>query len=139
MKFLEIDQIARNTLQMPNGLSLPEQSCFCALRNLYHSYKRKMIDTAQAGKEKRAIHAEFDWASTEYSRRSAAYAQYQEDIRNAGQSWETLAKDAAGMTDAQLVDRLMEIISHMVGETVTADAVRRTRNAAGKAGDQDYQ
>lgn len=30
-------------------------------------------------------------------------------------------------------------ITAMVGETVTADAVRRIRNAAGKAGDQDYQ
>ena len=46
-------------LEMPNGLSYPDQILYLELRMLYHQYYQKVIDRDTAAQEKKKLPAEY--------------------------------------------------------------------------------
>ena len=51
---------AMSGYEMPEGLPLPDQMAYTALRNVYWSYSRKIISRDSAASEKRRIRSEYE-------------------------------------------------------------------------------
>lgn len=47
---------------MPDGLSLPDQMAYAALRSIYRDFHEKRLDREQAAREKRLIRREWEKA-----------------------------------------------------------------------------
>lgn len=131
MTFDELSDLARSNREMPSGLPLPEQECYLALRHLYGSYRKKIISQERGNREKKAIRTAFWSAVEEYAKRSDSWKRDQERIRAASQWYSDLPVFSRTATDAEVIDRLLTILSAMAGECVTAQAVRNVRNEAG--------
>ena len=52
---------------MPSGLSLADQMAYTALRQIYHSYRKKVISREAAAKEKVLLHRTYEKALEERS------------------------------------------------------------------------
>ena len=124
MTFEEIERHAIRR-EFPAGNALPELECYSCLAALYDGYRRGRIDREAAGKQKAAIHRQYDRAVEEYDRRAEAYRRMQQNIRAASERWDALPKRAAMMDKDELISELLDIVSTMVGENVTAAAVRK--------------
>lgn len=127
MNFDFLNDLARGNEEMPTGLTLPEQECFLALRHLYGSYRQRLFSQEQGNREKKAIRIAFQAAGKEYAKRDDNWKRDQERIKAASEQWSSIAVFARTATDAELIDRLLAIITAMVGEAVTAQAVRKAR------------
>lgn len=125
MTFEEIEQIAVCGGKSSECRSLPELECFRCLTSLYGDYRKGRIGKEDAGREKAVIHRQFDAAVEEYTRRAEIYRQVQENIHAAGERWNSLPKRMGHIDRDGLVTELLDIISAMVGENVTAMAVRK--------------
>lgn len=74
MTFKEIETLVTRGENVPPSAMMHERSCWHALRSLYADFRRGVVDTDTATKEKRRVHGTFDWACTQ--------AQTQEKLRN---------------------------------------------------------
>lgn len=54
------EQAAMRGDEMPDGLSLPDQMAYTAMRNIYWSYHRKIINRDMAAAEKLNIRREYE-------------------------------------------------------------------------------
>lgn len=57
---------ARRGDEMPEGLSLPDQMAYTAMRNVYWSFSRKIINRDAAAAEKQRIRREYEQRKTEW-------------------------------------------------------------------------
>lgn len=125
MTFQEIELIASKKEPISKTQPYPDQACYISLRSLYSEYRKRMISKQDASKEKQNIKAWFMAAQLEYIRYTAAYAQYQENIRRAGELLAELTKASANNPPLKdLFDLSLDLISSMIGETVTASTIR---------------
>lgn len=56
------EQGASRGAEMPDGLSLPDQMAYAALRSIYRDFHEKRLDREQAAREKRLIRREWEKA-----------------------------------------------------------------------------
>lgn len=86
----ELNILAANGKPLPDGLSLPEQLYFLALRSLYTDYRRKTITVEQAKAEKNKLSESFVDNMYNYelynhqAKIQAIFARNYQDIRNNG-------------------------------------------------------
>lgn len=86
----ELNVLAANGKPLPDGLSLPEQLYFLALRSLYTDYRRKTITVEQAKAERSKLSEAFidNMYNYELYRHQteiqAVFARNYQDIRNNG-------------------------------------------------------
>ncbi len=97
------------------------------LRDLYRRFRKHEISHDAAKSIKAEIQGLFGRAETERLQLKGILYQGQESIRLAGARWETIGRDSLSMTDRELAETLLDIISVMVGESITAQTVRKSR------------
>ena len=125
MSFEEIERLAIRGGLSADCRSLPELECYRCLESLYRDYRMRRIGKEDAGREKAVIHRQFDAAAEEYAQRAELCRQIQQNIRAAGERWNDLPKRSKTMGKDELIAELLAIVSAMVGEDVTAEAVRK--------------
>ena len=54
------EQAAMRGDEMPDGLSLPDQMAYTAMRNIYNAYHKKIISRDVAAAEKRKVRKEYE-------------------------------------------------------------------------------
>lgn len=124
MDFEQIEICAIRGEELDARLSLPEMECFIVLSDLYRRYRCGITAKEDAGREKRKIRTAYEQAKREYVSRSCAYAQYQEDIRNAGTLRQELIRASnAGASDREKLSIALKIITAMTGEDLTERTV----------------
>lgn len=127
MNFDEITLLAIRREEPNSGMKLHELECYRCLVSLYDGHRRGYIDKERAVREKRLIRARFREAEEEYIRHIEIWNKDQERIRNAS-IWRTeLPLFAKTATDEELVNRLLDILSAMTGEEITANTIRKIR------------
>ncbi len=57
--FDELEELAMQGVELPNGLDLINAAAFLALRNIYAAYYKRRITQAQAKKEKQQIYTRY--------------------------------------------------------------------------------
>lgn len=125
MTFQEIEMMASQGEPIAKTRPYPDQACYMSLRALYNEYRRRAISREDASKEKQNIKAWYQAAQAEHTRYTAAYAQYQENIRCAGELLAKLTKaSASNISVRDLLEISLDLISAMTGETVTASTIR---------------
>lgn len=132
MTFEEVEEAAKCRARFGaakvQGRTFPEERlCIFALSELYRRFYAHELSRDAAKPVKAEIQADFEAASRDRELHRAGLAQYQENIRNAATLWTEIVPFSRTCTDKELEDRLLNIISAMVGETVTAEAVRKAR------------
>lgn len=132
---MTFDDLERQAMQTEKGktsdglaeITPLDRLCLFGLTELYCKYQRGEIGKKNAQLAKLEIKADFELLKRERRLWAGALAQYQENIRLASEQWSSIAVFARTATDAELIDRLLAIITAMVGEAVTAQAVRKAR------------
>lgn len=124
MTFEEIELMAVHREKPTEHMRLPDLECFRCLYSLYEDYRKGRIDKERAGMEKRLIHRSFDEAQKEYMLLAEQWRGNQNRIRAAGENWLTLARRVKeGMDTEKLCKTLLDILSKLVGEDVTARTI----------------
>lgn len=54
------EKLAASNSPMPDGLDLPNQMAYAAMRNIYYSFKNKLISKEQAAEEKRKLKMNYE-------------------------------------------------------------------------------
>ena len=69
------EQAARQGHDMPEGLTLPDQMAYVALRSIYREFREKYMDREQASREKRLLRREWEKgkAAEAFERKLVAY------------------------------------------------------------------
>lgn len=126
MTFDEICKRAAAGESMADGSELIDCGCYERIQNLLNDFAGHRISQEEATKKKNDIRRNFELEQSEKYARRAAYAQYQESIRRASESWTTLPKAVRdGLSGNDLILRLLDIISAMTGDSVTAGIVAK--------------
>lgn len=133
LDFAGLEEAARKEQALPVGAEAYEVLSWMLMRDLYRRFRRQELSHEAAKEIKAELRRLFDRAERERRQARAVWAQHQESLRLAGERWETIARDSASMADGELVDALLDIVSVLVGERVTAEAVRRGRASAKRA------
>ena len=127
LDFHEIELTAYANSPLPQYTYQYEQACYLCLRSLYHDFRRGYIQREDAQKEKRSIKKIYESSKQDHDRMTAAYQQYQENIRNAGLLLDTICKKAKDpnrdMTELFLL--AYQCIAHMTGEMVTYSLIKK--------------
>lgn len=124
MTFEEIEEAAWAGKRLGDAGPL-ERLCFQCMSELYRSFRSGETSHEKAKEAKNAIRRDFETVAQDHGRCVAAYAQYQQNIRAAGERWNDLPKRSKTMGKNELIAELLAIVSAMVGEDVTAEAVRK--------------
>ena len=125
MTFEEIEKLVIQKQDMPKHSSLEELFCFNMLYQLYRDFYGKRLSREEAKTKKREIQGAFDQAVYNHTLYRAAYAQYQESIRQAGHLRAEILKGLESGTGAdKLLLLAMECIGRITGEMRTYEIVR---------------
>ena len=132
MTFQEIERLAANGAPIETQASLIDAGCYFWLRDVLNQFNGHFISLEAASRLKLTIRAKYNREIQERNQSVAAYAQYQQNIRAAGEWWNDLPKRSKTMGKDELIAELLAIVSAMVGEDVTAEAVRKAIKAQTK-------
>ena len=125
--FSDLETAARMEQPPPKKIEAYEKMAWMLLRDLYRRFRKHEISHDAAKSIKAEIQGLFSRAETERLQLKGILYQGQESIRLAGERWETIVHSSLSMTDRELAETLLDIVSAMVGESVTAQAVRKSR------------
>lgn len=133
MTFDMIEELARQKAKQPGTktterMSAADRFAFFCMTELYRKFYIRSISREAAQRMKARLKADYEELRQDRAQYAAAYSQYQENIRNASALWTGIVLFARTATDTELIDRLLQIITAMVGEDVTSNQVRKERN-----------
>lgn len=122
MKFEEIEKNVLLKRQPDQNATLAEVQCYIALRDLYHSFAYKYISKDMASRDKKQIKKAFENAVHAENQHKAAWAQYQENIRQAG---ELLSKMQKAEDETALALLACECVGKMCGEMAGFEMIKK--------------
>ena len=125
MIYQEIGKLAKTSEKIPASWSTEDKICCHCLRGLYARYTDRCIDSKILAKEAAVIKDLYTQLCYWHNLYRAAYAQYQESIRQAGHLRAEILKGLENGTEAdKLLLLAMECIGQMTGEMRTYEIAR---------------
>lgn len=114
------EQAAMRGDEMPDGLPLPDQLAYTAMRNIYWSYHNKIISRDAAAAEKRRIRREYEQNSESWAFWSRLADHHARVIRDTEAAKTACRKNPTPENTVRLCDVLdgLEVMSDLKGNAV---------------------
>ena len=87
------ENAAMNESEMPDGLDLPDQLAFSAMRNIYAAYHRKILNREMAAAEKLKVRRTYEMNRSALEQNKKLAAHYSSIIRKAEMAATACRKD----------------------------------------------
>lgn len=112
------ERFAMNREEMPDGLDLPDQMAFTALRNIYHAYRERILSRDAATQEKRKIYTTWDKAKREQDFRKRLMEVQLRTIRETEIAASICRKDPTPENALRLCDALVGLPTDLRREDI---------------------